>query len=398
VNLGEVIDLFDSKRIPLSSLERSKRQGVFPYYGASGIIDRIDGYIFEGRYLLVAEDGENLNSRKLPVAFLADGQFWVNNHAHIVRGKGGVLDDIFLQQWFAQADIRGYVTGSAQPKLSQANLKRMRLPLPPLPIQRKIATILSAYDELIETNNRRIALLEDMARRIHREWCVDFRFPGHEDAPMVASELGPIPQEWAAGSVASMSESIARGVTPKYEASSTHLVINQKCIRGGRLSLLRARGHTSVVPPAKLLQLGDVLINSTGVGTLGRVAQVLFSPEGVTVDSHVTIVRPAADVAEMDFVGLTLLGHEPDLELMGVGSTGQTELGRGAIGDMKVVVPSKRVQRDLTNRVGAARKLAVTLASAVAALGASRDLLVPHLMSGEIEVGELASADADAAT
>jgi type I restriction enzyme S subunit len=196
VELGNVIDFFDSKRIPLSSIERAKRQGEFPYYGASGIIDGIDGYIFDGRYLLVAEDGENLNSRKLPIAFFADGRFWINNHAHIVRGRTGMLDDVFLQQWFAQADIGGYVTGSAQPKLSQASMRRIQLPLPPLRVQRKIAAVLSAYDDLIENNNRRIKVLEEMAQRIYREWFVDFRYPGHEDVPLVDSESGPIPEGW----------------------------------------------------------------------------------------------------------------------------------------------------------------------------------------------------------
>jgi type I restriction enzyme S subunit len=131
VELGEIIDIFDSIRVPLNSRQRAERQGKYPYYGASGIIDSVDGYLFDGEYVLVAEDGENLNSRKLPVAFMARGQFWVNNHAHIIKGKSGVADDRFLIAWFAQADIKGYITGAAQPKLSQANLKRIALTAPP---------------------------------------------------------------------------------------------------------------------------------------------------------------------------------------------------------------------------------------------------------------------------
>src|SRR5438309_9519 len=77
--LGDVIELFDHKRVPLNSRERQQRQGQYPYYGAQGIIDHIDGYMFDGRYILVAEDGENLNSKKLPLALFASGKFWVNN-------------------------------------------------------------------------------------------------------------------------------------------------------------------------------------------------------------------------------------------------------------------------------------------------------------------------------
>ena len=108
----------------------------------------------------------------------------------------------------------------------------------------------------------------------------------------------------------------------------TSVVINQKCIRGRALDLAFARPHVTTVPPIKEVRFGDVLINSTGVGTLGRVAQVLFAPEtGLAVDSHVTIVRAGPTVAHPDFLGLTLLDREPELAAMGVGSTGQTELG-----------------------------------------------------------------------
>ena len=180
--LGDVIDLFDSQRVPLNSRQRQERQGKFPYYGAQGIIDHIDGYIFDGRYILVTEDGENLNSKKLPLALFATGKFWVNNHAHILRGKPGIADDMFLLSCLNNADIKPFVTGAAQPKLSQGNLRLIEIPLPPIPVQQRIAGILSSYDELIENSQRRIRILEAMARALYREWFVHFRFPGH-DAP-----------------------------------------------------------------------------------------------------------------------------------------------------------------------------------------------------------------------
>ena len=104
--LGDVVDLFDSQRVPLNSRQRQERRGKFPYYGAQGIIDHIDGYIFDGRYILVAEDGENLNSKKLPLALFATGKFWVNNHAHILRGKPSIADDTFLLACLNNADIK----------------------------------------------------------------------------------------------------------------------------------------------------------------------------------------------------------------------------------------------------------------------------------------------------
>jgi len=211
--IGEAVDIFDSIRIPLNSRQRAARQGEYPYYGASGIIDSVDDFLFNGEYVLVAEDGENLNSRKLPVAFMARGKFWVNNHAHIIKGKPGIADDRFLISWFANANISGYVSGAAPPKVNQANLRRMELRIPSSPLQRKIASILSAYDDLIENNTRRIAILEELAQAIYREWFVNFRFPGHENVKLVDSPLGMIPEGWEVGNLGDFG-TIITGKTP----------------------------------------------------------------------------------------------------------------------------------------------------------------------------------------
>jgi type I restriction enzyme S subunit len=104
---------------------------------------------------------------------------------------------VFLLAWLNQADIKPYVTGAAQPKLSQSNLRLIEIPLPPLPIQRRITGVISDYDDLIENNTRRIQILERMAQALYREWFVHFRFPGHAKVKRVASPLGPVPQGWA---------------------------------------------------------------------------------------------------------------------------------------------------------------------------------------------------------
>ena len=152
--LGEVIELYDHKRIPLNTQQRSQRQGEYPYYGAARIIDSVDDYIFDGKYLLIAEDGSVITAEGKPVLQLVKGKFWVSNHAHVVQGKSPISTD-FLYFALNNVVISGYITGTAQPKLSQRNLKAIRLLLPPLPTQRKIAAVLSAYDDLIENNTRR---------------------------------------------------------------------------------------------------------------------------------------------------------------------------------------------------------------------------------------------------
>jgi type I restriction enzyme S subunit len=116
--LGDLTENLDSRRIPVKGPDR--RLGPYPYYGASGVVDHVDGYLFDGEYLLVAEDGENLRSRQTPIAFIARGKFWVNNHAHIVRGNQ-LADTRYLCYVLSQTDVSGYLTGSTMPKLTQGN-------------------------------------------------------------------------------------------------------------------------------------------------------------------------------------------------------------------------------------------------------------------------------------
>ncbi len=157
--IGELTLNLDRKRIPVKAADR--RHGPYPYYGASGVVDHVDDYLFEGLHLLVAEDGENLRSRKTPIAFLADGRFWVNNHAHVLQGNGD-NDTRYLSYALEAKDISGYVTGSAQPKLSQAALAAIEVPAPPLNVQRAFAATLGALDDKIESNRRAVASISDL--------------------------------------------------------------------------------------------------------------------------------------------------------------------------------------------------------------------------------------------
>lgn len=157
--IGKLVINLDRRRIPVRAADR--RPGPFPYYGASGIVDYVDDYLFEGLHLLVAEDGENLRSRSTPVAFLADGQFWVNNHAHVLQGNSE-NDTRYLSYALQAADISGYITGSAQPKLNQASLAAIQVPAPSLKEQRAIAATLGALDDKIESNRRVVATISDL--------------------------------------------------------------------------------------------------------------------------------------------------------------------------------------------------------------------------------------------
>ena len=149
--ISELAENHDGKRRPIRAADRSLRHGQYRYYGASGVIDSIDDYLFDGDYLLIGEDGANLISRSTPIAFLASGQFWVNNHAHILKAKP-FTSNAYLCWFINLIDLVPYVSGSAQPKLTQANLNKIRAPLPPsdeqLEIVRRIEHVFSWIDRL----------------------------------------------------------------------------------------------------------------------------------------------------------------------------------------------------------------------------------------------------------
>ena len=228
--------------------------------------------------------------------------------------------------------------GATVHHLNMSDIRNLEVPPLPSPkVQDQIASILSAYDDLVENNTRRIGILEEMAQMIYREWFVNFRFPGHEIVEMVESEMGLIPRGWMVEPLREVATLISRGISPQYDDDARGIVINQKCIRDGRLSLEHSRRQSKKISEDKLIRLGDVLINSTGVGTLGRVAQVLEPISDCTVDSHVSIVRSKLN---SEFFGRTLLQLEEHFERLGVGSTGQTELSRERIGSTTVIVPT----------------------------------------------------------
>jgi type I restriction enzyme S subunit len=170
VKLGELVENFDSKRIPLSSIQRAKIKGEYPYYGAAGVIDYINDYIFDGLYLLIAEDGTLTSNADKPMLQLVNGKFWVNNHAHVIKGKDD-LETMFLFYALSTISITPYITGAVQPKLTQENLNNIEILYPEdKKMREKIVLILSAFDDKIEVNNKIIKTLETMAQEIFKEF------------------------------------------------------------------------------------------------------------------------------------------------------------------------------------------------------------------------------------
>lgn len=161
LDFKEVAQNENSKRVPIKKADRTVRQGKYPYYGATGIIDSIDDYKFDGNYLLIAEDGKNLLFRKKDNAFLASGKFWVNNHAHVLSDNG-VTRLTYLMNFFNFLNLKAYITGIDQVKLNKANLEKIPISVPPIELQNQFETIYHKIQTQKETLFRSKTELENL--------------------------------------------------------------------------------------------------------------------------------------------------------------------------------------------------------------------------------------------
>lgn len=166
--IKNICDNLDYLREPISAEHRSRNNPIYDYYGASGVIDKIDFYNVDDQVLLIGEDGANLVMRNLPLVYKANGKFWVNNHAHILKPKNDNYD--FCAYAFEAADYSLFITGSAQPKLSQENLGRIKIAIPPFLEQQAIVNYLdkrcSEIDELISIKQQKIEKLKEYKKSL----------------------------------------------------------------------------------------------------------------------------------------------------------------------------------------------------------------------------------------
>lgn len=197
-NLRYAFDFLNYRRIPLSALERGNKQGSYPYYGASGIIDYVDDYLFDEKLLLIAEDGANLLSKSTPLAFLAEGKYWVNNHAHILKPKTKAYG--FWEKLLCNVDYTVFITGAAQPKLSRENLGGISLPIPPIDEQLKIEKFIDQkafeMDQVIAIKEQQIALLNERKQIVIQKAVTQGLDPNVPMKDSGVDGVSQIPKHW----------------------------------------------------------------------------------------------------------------------------------------------------------------------------------------------------------
>ena len=304
----------------------------------------------------------------------------------LIRSRSDVLDPHYLNYLMSAPELRGWMesvsSGATVPHLNVADIRSMELPpLPRLGAQRKIAAILSAYDDLIENNDRRIRLLEEMALRVYREWFVDFRYPGHESVPLVDSELGPIPKGWSLRPLFDVAD-ITFGFPFRSELFNSEMgvpVIRIRDIPTGESGTLT----TEVPGDTYRVEDGDILVGMDGEFHMGR-----WSAGEAWLNQRVARFRVASDTICRYTLFLALERPISDWNQAIVGTT-VAHLGKRHLELIKIPTPPISLGTQLSAVLDPIFDLEIRLRKATRNLRATRDLLLPRLISGEIDVTHL---------
>lgn len=302
----------------------------------------------------------------------------------VFRPKDSSVDNLYLY-YFMNTDfikesmVRSMVGATGRQRVNNDVFSRLDVTFPNIEIQRRIAEILSTYDDLIENNRKQIKLLEEAAQRLYKEWFVALRFPGHENTKITDG----IPKGWRKTTLAEIAAIIKRGISPKYADDGKYTVINQKCIRGSVMDITESRKQEKQYELTLNIQDCDTVICSTGTGTLGRVGQIYGDYPNTTFDSHVTLVRAKENP---NFMYHVIKNQQEFLMGMGRGSTNQQELYRNVIENIEVLLPDRRLLLQTEELLNTIHNKIETVYSQTAILTEARDCMLPKLMSGEIEV------------
>ncbi len=390
VELGDIVTLHRGYDLPFGQ----RRDGPVPVVSSSGIT----GYhneakisppgVVTGRYGTLGE------------VFFVEEPFWPLNTTLYVSDFHG--NDQRFVSYFLRCQGLGSQDGAAAvPGINRNVLHRLPARRPPLATQRKIAAILAAYDDLIENNNRRVKLLEEMAQRIYHEWFVDFRYPGHENVPLVDSELGPIPEGWSVKRMDVIAEVIdcLHSKKPESTEAGTGILLQLFNIGSGGIVDLSQIYRVSDVDYGQWISRIELRRGDCVVTNVGRIAAVAQIPPGLKAapGRNMTAIRPRT--VPPTYLLQYLLSEHMDHEVQKKKDAGSImdSLNVKGIVKLAVPVPSEALATRFEQLARPLRHEMELLIARQQNLRITRNLVLPRLISGEIDVTDLDIAIPEAA-
>lgn len=432
--LGELITLQRGHDLP----SQDRAIGDIPIMGSSGITGYHDEAKCKGPGVVIGRSGNSMGE----VSFCPVDYWPLNTCLYVTDFKGN--DEPYIYYLLKTIDFDQFNSGSAQKSLNRNAVYPYEIYTTINNVEQKeIGRTLFSIEEKIHLNTQTNQTLESIAQAIFKSWFVDFdpvkakmavlaeggtceqgelaamgaisgksqaelsqlqqQNPEHYQqlaetaalfpSAMVESELGEIPEGWEVKYLKELTTDIKRGISPKYSEEFGTLVINQKCIRNHKIdfSLCRLNDSEKKTIKGRELKVGDVLINSTGVGTLGRLSPIRHLPEPCTFDSHVTLARADEALITPQFLAGFLIENETFIESSGAGSTGQTELNRQVIEELRLAYPDKTIISCFENIAKPISEKIAFCENEIKTLAQLRDSLLPKLLSGEIDLSDIQS-------
>lgn len=400
--LAELTINHDGRRKPIK--ESDRYPGPYPYYGASGIVDHVAEYLFDGIYLLISEDGENLRTRQTPIAFMANGKFWVNNHAHILTGNDKA-DTRFLMYAIEGMDINGYLTGAVMPKLTQSNLNKITLSYPSIDEQRHIVKILGSLDDKIELNRKTNETLEAIARTLFQAWFVDFepvrakmegRWKRGQSLPclpahlydlfpdrLVGSDERESPDGWIFGQLSSICNLNPESWTKRNRPQSIHY-IDLSSTKLGRIEQISEYKIDNAPSRAQRI----LLKNDTILGTVRpeNCSYALVHDNGLTGSTGFAVLRPKKSIyTEIVYLSATSQSNIDRLSALADGAAYPAVRPEVVLETIipqipdELIIEFSKTTNPLLTSIAENEKMSRTLSQL-------RDTLLPRLMSGELRI------------
>lgn len=336
--LEDVCEILDSYRKPIKASDREEMKGDIPYYGASGVIDWINDFIFDEELILLGEDGENLNSRNTDLAFKISGKSWVNNHAHVFRIANKNRDNIdFMVYYLESKDYSRYIAGSAQPKITQAQCRKFLLPSPDLKEQEKIASILSTVDEQIDNVDALIEKNKELKKGLMQTLLT--KGIGH--TRFKKTEIGEIPEEWEVKKIIDIATTTSGGTPSRakkeyyengiYPWVKTGELYNKYISETEEYITEDALKKSS----AKLVQEGAVIIAMYGA-TIGKLS---IAKRSVTTNQACCSIICNDNICYNEYLYYRLDFEKENIINLGAGGA-QPNISQDIIKSYKLAIPS----------------------------------------------------------
>jgi len=382
-------DLVKERGIPIIKIaniqDRIVLKDCIDFLPKSIFTKKLERYILHFDDILIAMTGAGSVGRVGKMRRVND-LYLVNQRVAIVRIHSNLANPEYIYQVLSNGEYEKILyqlgLGAGQPNVSPSDIGGLKIPLPPLPTQRKIAAILSAYDDLIENNTRRIRILEEMAQAIYREWFVHFRFPGHEGVRMVESELGMIPEGWEVKPFSQIASFINGYAFKPSDWSKNGIPIIKIVELKNGITNNTPYYSGKLLPEIYTVKNSDILFSWSA-----DLNVYIWSSGEALLNQHLFNVHPNKGISK-NFIYFSLKERMNEFKTKNIGTT-MRHIRRSALSEVKCVVPDRDILKNFSDYVDPLIQFFINLNIKNANLRRTRDLLLPRLISGELDVSEL---------